>query len=110
MPNNPDMIWMPIDTIDTVAQKSVQECIDAGIEPAVPSILPSDNEGVVLVNRLLESGALRILPTAFTAINALTEAVFTLEDRQNKNSSLYKETLWCKLIEYLVWRVVGREI
>lgn len=103
------LIWLPFSTLEDVPPNLVQECIDADIEPAVGSVLPTENEATVLANRLFASKNLQIFESATMVINALTERVYQSGGNLENNQQAKTQTVQVsELFEYAIWRVAGR--
>lgn len=100
--------WFPLAKSDEVAPNLVQECIDNGIEPAVGCILPNENEATKLLNKLFRSKSLFCVNTATFAVTALNSRTYLADGKLEKNSQITKNVRICELIEYAVWRTVGR--
>lgn len=107
-PNVRSLTWMPMETVKDIQQNFVEACVDAGIEPAVPGVLPADNEATKLVNDLFAVRQLKVLEGAFTVISCLNERVFLSGGKQETSSREQENARICRVLEYLVWRVVGR--
>lgn len=103
-----ECVWMPLEKLSDVQQNYVNDCVDADIEPAVPGILPADGEGTKLVNDLFERHSLCIMEGAWTLISCLNERVFLSDGKIERSSKEQENTRFCRLFEYLVWRIVGR--
>lgn len=104
-----NLIWLPFSTMEDVPPNLVQECIDAGIEPAVGSVLPTENEATVLVNRLFLRKDLQIFENSTIVINSLNERVYQSGGRlENTKQAKVETALVAELLEYGVWRVAGR--
>lgn len=103
-----ELVWFPYAISDDVAANVVQECIDAGVEPAVGVVLPTDNEATLLVNRLFKNKTLFCYNSAILALSSLNERVYMAGGELEKNQQITKVVQMCKLIEYTVWRTVGR--
>lgn len=102
------MYWFPLAKADEVAPNLVQECIENNIEPAVGCILPNENEATKLVNKLFKSKSLYCVNTATFAVTALNSRTYLADGKLEKNSQITKNVRICELIEYAVWRTVGR--
>jgi phage terminase large subunit len=100
--------WFPLCKSEEVAPNIVQECIDAGIEPAVGSILPNEGEGAKLVNKLFANKSLYCCNNATFAITALNSRTYLADGKLEKNSQITKNVRLCELFEYAVWRTIGR--
>ena len=100
--------WFPLAKPEDVAPNLVQECIDNNIEPAVGCVLPSENEATKLVNKLFRSKSLYCFNTATFAVTALNSRTYLADGKLEKNSQITKNVRICELIEYTVWRTVGR--
>ena len=103
-----ECVWMPLEKLADVQQNYVNDCVDADIEPAVPGILPADGEGTKLVNDLFERNSLCVMEGAWTLISCLNERVFLSDGKVERSSKEQENTRFCRLFEYLVWRIVGR--
>ena len=103
-----ECVWMPLEKLSDVQQNYVNDCVDADIEPAVPGILPADGEGTKLVNDLFERHSLCVMEGAWTLISCLNERVFLSDGKVERSSKEQENTRFCRLFEYLVWRIVGR--
>lgn len=103
-----DCVWMPLEKLVDVQQNYVNDCVDADIEPAVPGILPADGEGTKLVNDLFERHSLSVMEGAWTLISCLNERVFLSDGKIERSSKEQENARFCRLFEYLVWRIVGR--
>ena len=103
------LIWMPFAKMEDVAPNLVQECIDADIEPAVGCVLPTDNEGSVLANRLFSVKGLLVFESCTLVINALNERVYQAGgELENRTQAKAQTVLVADLFEYGLWRTVGR--
>ena len=100
--------WFPLCKSEEVAPNIVQECIDAGIEPAVGAILPNEGEGAKLVNKLFANKSLYCCNNSTFAITALNSRTYFAEGKLEKNSQITKNVRLCELFEYAVWRTIGR--
>lgn len=100
--------WFPLAKSEDVAPNLVKECIDNNIEPAVGCVMPSENEATKLVNKLFRSKSLYCFSTATFAVTALNSRTYLAEGKLEKNSQITKNVRICELIEYTVWRIVGR--
>lgn len=100
--------WFPLAKSEDVAPNLVQECIDNNIEPAVGCVMPSENEATKLVNKLFRSKSLYCFNTATFAVTALNSRTYLADGKLEKNSQITKNVRICELIEYAVWRTVGR--
>jgi len=100
--------WFPLSKAEDVAPNLIQECIDNNIEPAVGCILPNENEATKLVNKLFRSKSLFCVNTATFAVTALNSRTYLADGKLEKNSQITKNVRICELIEYAVWRTVGR--
>lgn len=108
-PADKHLLWMPFDVGDNISPKMVEECEQYGIEPAVGCVLPADNEGSLLLNRLFEGKGLFINERATNAITALNERTFQANgELEKKTQAVTYITKVAQLLEYLIWRVVGR--
>ena len=103
-----ELIWMPLEKLADVQQNYVSDCVEADIEPAVPGLLPAEGEGTKLVNDLFERHSLCIMEGAWTLISCLNERVFLAEGKLERSSKEQQNTRFCRLFEYLVWRIVCR--
>lgn len=103
-----DFVWFPLMKLDEVAPNIVNDCIQNEIEPAVPAVLLAENEGAKLLNKLFKSKVLQVMDTCAFAVNALNDRVFMAEGKLEKNAQINKTVRICDLIEYTVWRTVGR--
>ena len=103
-----ECVWMPLEKLADVQQNYVNDCVDADIEPAVPGILPADGEGTKLVNDLFERHSLCVFEGAWTLISCLNERVFLSDGKIERSSKEQENARFCRLFEYLVWRIVGR--
>ena len=103
-----ECVWMPLEKLADVQQNYVNDCVDADIEPAVPGILPADGEGTKLVNDLFERHSLCIAEGAWTLISCLNERVFLSDGKVECSSKEQENTRFCRLFEYLTWRIIGR--
>lgn len=100
--------WFPLAKSDDVAPNLVQECIDNNIEPAVGAILPNENEATKLVNKLFRNKSLYCVNSATFAVTALNSRTYLADGKLEKNSQITKNVRICELIEYTVWRTIGR--
>lgn len=100
--------WFPLAKSEDVAPNLVKECIDNNIEPAVGCVMPSENEATKLVNKLFRSKSLYCFNTATFAVTALNSRTYLADGKLEKNSQITKNVRICELIEYAVWRTVGR--
>ena len=100
--------WLPLAKSEDVAPNLVKECIDNNIEPAVGCVMPSENEATKLVNKLFRSKSLYCFNTATFAVTALNSRTYLADGKLEKNSQITKNVRICELIEYTVWRTVGR--
>lgn len=100
--------WFPLAKSEDVAPNLVKECIDNNIEPAVGCVMPSENEATKLVNKLFRSKSLYCFNTATFAVTALNSRTYLADGKLEKNSQITKNVRICELIEYTVWRTVGR--
>lgn len=103
-----ECVWMPLEKLVDVQQNYVNDCVDADIEPAVPGILPADGEGTKLVNDLFERHSLCVAEGAWTLISCLNERVFLSDGKVERSSKEQENTRFCRLFEYLTWRIIGR--
>ena len=103
-----NLIWMPYTTLKDIQQNYVDDCVDNDIEPAVPGILPAEGEGTKLVNDLFDRHSLSIMESAWTLISCLNERVFLADGKIERSSKEQENTRYCRLFEYLVWRIMGR--
>jgi hypothetical protein len=102
-----ECVWMPLEKLADVQQNYVNDCVDADIEPAVPGILPADGEGTKLVNDLFERHSLCVSEGAWTLISCLNERVFLSDGKIERSSKEQENARFCRLIEYLIWRIIG---
>lgn len=103
-----NLIWMPYTTLKDIQQNYVEDCVDNDIEPAVPGILPAEGEGTKLVNDLFDRHSLSIMESAWTLISCLNERVFLADGKIERSSKEQENTRYCRLFEYLTWRIMGR--
>ena len=103
-----NLVWMPYTTLKDIQQNYVDDCMDNDIEPAVPGILPAEGEGTKLVNDLFNRHSLSIMESAWTLISCLNERVFLADGKIERSSKEQENTRYCRLFEYLVWRIMGR--
>ena len=103
-----NLIWMPYTTLKDIQQNYVDDCVDNDIEPAVPGILPAEGEGTKLVNDLFDRHSLSIMESAWTLISCLNERVFLADGKIERSSKEQENTRFCRLFEYLTWRIMGR--
>lgn len=103
-----NLIWMPYTTLKEIQQNYVDDCVDNDIEPAVPGILPAEGEGTKLVNDLFDRHSLSIMESAWTLISCLNERVFLADGKIERSSKEQENTRYCRLFEYLTWRIMGR--
>ena len=103
-----NLIWMPYTTLKDIQQNYVDDCVDNDIEPAVPGILPAEGEGTKLVNDLFDRHSLSIMENAWTLISCLNERVFLADGKIERSSKEQENTRYCRLFEYLTWRIMGR--
>lgn len=103
-----NLIWMPYTTLKDIQQNYVDDCVDNDIEPAVPGILPAEGEGTKLVNDLFDRHSLSIMESAWTLISCLNERVFLADGKIERSSKEQENARFCKVFEYLVWRIMGR--
>ena len=103
-----NLIWMPYTTLKDIQQNYVDDCVDNDIEPAVPGILPAEGEGTKLVNDLFNRHSLSIMESAWTLISCLNERVFLADGKIERSSKEQENTRYCRLFEYLTWRIMGR--
>ena len=103
-----ECVWMPLEKLADVQQNYVSDCVDADIEPAVPGVLPAEGEGTKLVNDLFERNTLQVMEGAWTLISCLNERVFLSDGKIERSSKEQENARFCRLFEYLVWRIVGR--
>ena len=103
-----ECIWMPLEKLSDVQQNYVADCVEAEIEPAVPGVLPAEGEGTKLVNDLFERNSLQVMEGAWTLISCLNERVFLSDGKIERSSKEQENARYCRLFEYLVWRIVGR--
>lgn len=103
-----NLIWMPYTTLKDIQQNYVDDCVDNDIEPAVPGILPAEGEGTKLVNDLFDRHSLSIMESAWTLISCLNERVFLADGKIERSSKEQENTRYCRLFEYLTWRIMGR--
>jgi hypothetical protein len=103
-----ECIWMPLEKLSEVQQNYVNDCVEADIEPAVPGVLPADGEGTKLVNDLFERSSLCVMEGAWTLISCLNERVFLSDGKIERSSKEQENARFCRLFEYLIWRIVGR--
>ena len=102
------LTWMPYTTLKDIQQNYVDDCIDNDIEPAVPGILPAEGECTKLVNDLFDRHSLSIMESAWTLISCLNERVFLADGKIERTSKEQENTRYCRLFEYLTWRIKGR--
>lgn len=107
-PKASSLTWMPMETLKDIQQNFVSDCLDAGMEPAVPCVLPADGEGAKLLNDLFSRGQLAVSETAYRVISCLNERVFLPDGKQVGSAKETENARICRLLEYLVWRMVGR--
>ena len=100
--------WFPLAKSEDVAPNLVKECIDNNIEPAVGCVMPSENEATKLVNKLFRSKSFYCFNTATFAVTALNSRTYLADGKLEKSSQITKNVRICELIEYTVWRTVGR--
>lgn len=103
-----EYVWMPFATLKDIQQNYVGDCTEAGVEPAVPGVLPAEGEGTKLVNDLFTRGALSVMEGAWILISCLNERVFLADGKIERSSSEQDNARFCRLFEYLVWRIKGR--
>ena len=103
-----NLVWMPYTTLKDIQQNYVDDCVDNDIEPAVPGILPAEGEGTRLVNDLFDRHSLSIMESAWTLISCLNERVFLADGKIERSSKEQENTRYCRLFEYLTWRIMGR--
>lgn len=103
-----NLIWMPYTTLKDIQQNYVDDCVDNDIEPAVPGILPAEGEGTKMVNDLFDRHSLSIMESAWTLISCLNERVFLADGKIERSSKEQENTRYCRLFEYLTWRIMGR--
>lgn len=103
-----NLIWMPYTTLKDIQQNYVDDCVNNDIEPAVPGILPAEGEGTKLVNDLFDRHSLSIMESAWTLISCLNESVFLADGKIERSSKEQENTRYCRLFEYLTWRIMGR--
>lgn len=103
-----ECVWMPLEKLSDVQQNYVSDCVEADIEPAVPGVLPAEGEGTKLVNDLFERNSLQVMEGAWTLISCLNERVFLSDGKIERSSKEQENARFCRLFEYLVWRIVGR--
>lgn len=103
-----NFIWMPYTTLKDIQQNYVDDCVDNDIDPAVPGILPAEGEGTKLVNDLFDRHSLSIMESAWTLISCLNERVFLADGKIERSSKEQENTRYCRLFEYLTWRIMGR--
>lgn len=103
-----NLIWMPYTTLKDIQQNYVDDCVDNDIEPAVPGILSAEGEGTKLVNDLFDRHSLSIMESAWTLISCLNERVFLADGKIERSSKEQENTRYCRLFEYLTWRIMGR--
>lgn len=103
-----NLVWMPYITLKDIQQNYVDDCVDNDIEPAVPGILPAEGEGTKLVNDLFDRHSLSIMESAWTLISCLNERVFLADGKIERSSKEQENTRYCRLFEYLTWRIMGR--
>ena len=103
-----NLVWMPYTTLKDIQQNYVDDCVDNDIEPAVPGILPAEGEGTKLVNDLFNRHSLSIMESAWTLISCLNERVFLADGKIERSSKEQENTRYCRLFEYLTWRIMGR--
>ena len=108
VPSAAELVWMPIETYKDIQQNYVEAAEDADYEPAVPGTLPAEGEATKLVNDLFERGGLKVMEGAWTLISCLNERVFLSDGKVEKSSREQENSRFCRLFEYLVWRIVGR--
>jgi len=103
-----NLVWMPYTTLKDIQQNYVDDCVENDIEPAVPGILPAEGEGTKLVNDLFDRHSLSIMESAWTLISCLNERVFLADGKIERSSKEQENTRYCRLFEYLTWRIMGR--
>ena len=103
-----NLVWMPYTTLKDIQQNYVDDCVDNDIEPAVPGILPAEGEGTKLVNDLFDRHSLSIMESAWILISCLNERVFLADGKIERSSKEQENTRYCRLFEYLTWRIMGR--
>ena len=103
-----NLVWMPYTTLKDIQQNYVDDCVNNDIEPAVPGILPAEGEGTKLVNDLFDRHSLSIMESAWTLISCLNERVFLADGKVERSSKEQENTRYCRLFEYLTWRMMGR--
>jgi phage terminase large subunit len=108
VPSAAELVWMPIETYKDIQQNYVEAAEDADYEPAVPGTLPAEGEATKLVNDLFERGGLKVMEGAWTLISCLNERVILSDGKVEKSSREQENSRFCRLFEYLVWRIVGR--
>lgn len=108
VPSAAELIWMPIETYKDIQQNYVEAAEESDYEPAVPGTLPAEGEATKLVNDLFERGGLKVMEGAWTLISCLNERVFLSDGKVEKSSREQENSRFCRLFEYLVWRIVGR--
>lgn len=103
-----NLIWMPMETLRDIQQNYVEAAEEAGFEPAVPGVLPNEGEGTKLVNDLFERKSLAVMESAWTLISCLNERVFLADGKMERSSKEQENARFCRLFEYLIWRMSGR--
>lgn len=105
---NSTVYWFPLEKPEDVSPALVQNCIDNGIEPAVGCVFPAENEGIALVNKLFRNKTFYCVNSATFAVTALNSRTYMADGKLEKNAQITKNVRLCELIEYTLWRVVGR--
>lgn len=103
-----ECVWMPLEKLADIQQNYVSDCVEADIEPACGSVLPAEGEGTKLVNDLFERHSLSVMEGAWTLISCLNERVFLAEGKVERSSKEQENTRYCRLFEYLIWRIICR--
>lgn len=107
-PRAASLTWMPMETVRDIQQNFVSDCLDAGIEPAVPAVLPADGEATKLVNDLFKRGGLSVSEGAYGLVSSLNERVYLPGGKVITSAREQENSRVCRLFEYLVWRIRGR--
>jgi hypothetical protein len=107
-PNTCTHVWFPMMLPEEVSPAVLEQATALNIEPSVGSVMPSEGEGTTMVNRLLANKALRVFNNAFGVIGALTERTYRAEGSLESKRNINEMVHLCELVEYTVWRAVGR--
>lgn len=101
-------VWFPLCKPEEVNPQFIAELWDLDVEPSVGNFFPADGEGIRTVNNLLKNGSLAVFDDCIDTINALTNRTFRMGGELEAAKNVTEMVYMCELIEYAVWRALGR--